>query len=172
VIGDGKRVGQEIYGFLRTAGPCMSPFNAWVFLKGLETLPLRMRAHSEAAHALALWLLDQPRVQKVYYPGLEQHPQHALARAQQYHFGGVVSFDVSGGREHAWRVIDNTRMLSITANLGDVKTTITHPASTTHGRLSQEERDRAGIADGLVRLSVGLEDIADIKADLAPMLES
>jgi len=172
VIGDGKRVGQEIYGFLRTAGPCMSPFNAWVFLKGLETLPLRMRAHSEAAHALALWLLEQPRVQKVHYPGLEQHPQHALARAQQYHFGGVVSFDVAGGREHAWRLIDNTRMLSITANLGDVKTTITHPASTTHGRLSQEERDRAGIADGLVRLSVGLEDIADIKADLAPMLES
>jgi O-succinylhomoserine sulfhydrylase len=171
VVGDAERVGKEIYGFLRTAGPSMSPFNAWVFLKGLETLDLRMRAHSESALALARWLDDLSTVTRVYYPGLGRHPQHELAKRQQSNFGGIVSFQLNGGREQAWRLIDNTRMLSITANLGDTKSTITHPASTTHGRLTQQQRDRAGIDDGLVRISVGLEEIADIKADLATVLE-
>lgn len=167
VIGDAQRVGKDVFGFLRTAGPTMSPFNAWVFLKGLETLKLRMRAHSESALHLARWLEEQPLVARVYYPGLPSHPQHELAKSQQTGFGGIVSFEVEGGRETAWRVIDATRLLSITANLGDVKTTITHPATTTHGRLSQQERDAAGIRDGLLRISVGLEEIDDIKADLA-----
>jgi len=166
VVGDGQRVGKELFGFLRTAGPTMSPFNAWVFLKGLETLKIRMRAHCENALQLARWLEQQPAVSRVYYPGLSSHPQHELAAAQQSAFGGIVSFDVYGGREAAWRIIDATRLISITANLGDVKTTITHPATTTHGRLSQAERDKAGIGEGLIRLSVGLEEIADIQADL------
>jgi len=166
VVGDAQRVGKDIYVFLRTAGPTMSPFNAWVFLKGLETLPLRMRAHSESALQLARWLEEQAAVSRVSYPGLPSHPQHALARAQQSGFGGIVSFEVHGGREAAWRIIDATRMISITANLGDAKTTITHPATTTHGRLSQQERDSAGIREGLLRISVGLEEVADIKADL------
>ena len=166
VVGDAQRVGKDIYVFLRTAGPTMSPFNAWVFLKGLETLPLRMRAHSESALQLARWLEEQAAVSRVSYPGLPSHPQHALARAQQSGFGGIVSFEVHGGREAAWRIIDATRMISITANLGDAKTTITHPATTTHGRLSQQERDFAGIREGLLRISVGLEEVADIKADL------
>jgi O-succinylhomoserine sulfhydrylase len=166
VVGDAQRVGKDIFGFLRTAGPTMSPFNAWVFLKGLETLPLRMRAHSENALQLARWLEEQPGVTRVYYPGLPSHPQYELARSQQSGFGGIVSFAVRGGREAAWGLIDSTRLISITANLGDVKTTITHPATTTHGRLSQKERDDAGIRDNLLRLSVGLEDIADIQTDL------
>ncbi len=166
VVGDAQRVGKDIYVFLRTAGPTMSPFNAWVFLKGLETLPLRMRAHSESALQLARWLEEQAAVSRVSYPGLPSHPQHALARTQQSGFGGIVSFEVHGGREAAWRIIDATRMISITANLGDAKTTITHPATTTHGRLSQQERDSAGIREGLLRISVGLEEVADIKADL------
>jgi O-succinylhomoserine sulfhydrylase len=166
VVGDAQRVGKDIFGFLRTAGPTMSPFNAWVFLKGLETLPWRMRAHSENALQLARWLEEQPGVTRVYYPGLLSHPQYELARSQQSGFGGIVSFAVRGGREAAWGVIDSTRLISITANLGDVKTTITHPATTTHGRLSQKERDDAGIRDNLLRLSVGLEDIADIQTDL------
>ncbi|MDH4276275.1 MAG: O-succinylhomoserine sulfhydrylase [Gammaproteobacteria bacterium] len=167
VVGDATLVGKDVYGFLRTAGPSMSPFNAWVFTKGLETLRLRMLAHSAAAQALAEWLMEQPSVTHVYYPGLAHHPQHALAKAQQKAFGGVLSFEVRGGKDAAWRVIDNTRMLSITANLGDVKSTITHPATTTHGRLTPEARMEAGISDGLLRIAVGLEDLADIKVDLA-----
>ncbi|MFG0807429.1 O-succinylhomoserine sulfhydrylase [Pseudomonas fluvialis] len=158
---------KEVVGFLRTAGPTLSPFNAWVFLKGLETLRLRMQAHCAAAQQLAEWLEQQPQVEHVYYAGLPSHPQHALACRQQTGFGAVVSFEVRGGKAAAWRCVDATRMISITANLGDSKTTITHPASTTHGRLSPEDRQRAGISDGLLRIAVGLEDIADIKADLA-----
>ena len=166
VVGDQQRVGVDIYGFLRTAGPTMSPFNAWVFLKGLETLQLRMRAHSAAALQLAQWLETQPAVARVYYPGLPSHPQHELAQRQQSGFGGIVAFELRGGRQAAWRLIDHTRLISITANLGDAKTTITHPATTTHGRLTPAERERAGIGEGLVRISVGLEDVADVQADL------
>jgi O-succinylhomoserine sulfhydrylase len=158
---------KEVVGFLRTAGPTLSPFNAWVFLKGLETLRLRMQAHCASAQALAEWLEQQPGVVKVYYAGLPSHPQHQLARRQQSGFGAVVSFEVSGGKEAAWRFIDATRMISITANLGDTKTTITHPGTTTHGRLSSEDRAAAGIRDSLIRIAVGLEDLADLKADLA-----
>ncbi|MDX1799735.1 MAG: O-succinylhomoserine sulfhydrylase [Marinobacter sp.] len=157
---------QEVYGFLRSAGPTMSPFNAWVFLKGLETLPIRMRAHCENALELARWLQQQPQVEQVFYAGLESHPQHQLASRQQSGFGGVLSFTVKGGKEDAWAFIDGTRMISITANLGDVKTTITHPGSTTHGRLSPEDKAGAGITDNLIRLSVGIEAIEDLKADL------
>jgi O-succinylhomoserine sulfhydrylase len=166
VVGDKKIVGEEVYGFLRTAGPSMSPFNAWVFLKGLETLAIRMKAHCESAQQLAEFLEAHPTVTKVHYPGLTSHAQHTLAASQQSGFGGVLSFEVKGGKEAAWRVIDATRLLSITANLGDSKSTITHPATTTHGRLTDEERQQAGISDGLVRISVGLENIEDIKADL------
>ncbi len=166
IVGDQERVGTEIYGFLRTAGPTMSPFNAWIFTKGLETLGLRMKAHSENAQALAEWLELQPRVTRVYYPGLVSHPQHELATRQQTGYGGILSFEVEGDREQAWRVIDATRMLSITANLGDTKTTITHPASTTHGRLTEEQRLDAGINQCLIRIAVGLEDLDDIKADI------
>jgi O-succinylhomoserine sulfhydrylase len=167
VVGNKELVGREVFGFLRTCGPSMSPFNAWVFLKGLETLALRMQAHSANALAIARWLEQQPRVTRVHYPGLESHPQHALARAQQSGFGGIVAFEVAGGREAAWRVVDATQVFSITANLGDTKSTITHPATTTHGRLTAEQRAEAGIGDGLIRLSVGLEDGADLKRDLA-----
>ena len=166
VVGDAETLDKAIFPFLRTAGPTMSPFNAWVFVKGLETLNLRMRAHSEQAAALARWLSDHAGVEHVHYCGLPDHPQHQLAARQQSAFGGIVSFEVPGGREAAWRVIDATRMLSITANLGDVRSTITHPASTTHGRLSPEQRDAMGIREGLVRISVGLEDLADIQTDL------
>lgn len=166
VVGDRQRVGVDIYGFLRTAGPTMSPFNAWVFLKGLETLHLRMRACSESALRLAGWLETQPAVERVYYPGLSSHPQHELAKRQQSGFGGIVSFELRGGREAAWALIDRTRLISITANLGDAKTTITHPATTTHGRLTPQERERAGIGEGLVRISAGLEDVTDIQNDL------
>jgi len=167
VIGDRKLVGEEVFGALRTAGPTMSPFNAWVFLKGLETLELRVLAHAHNAQALADWLQGQPDVSKVFYPGLDAHPQHYLVGTQQRTGGGIVAFEVRGGREAAWRVIDATRLLSITANLGDTKTTITHPATTTHGRLTDEERELAGISESLIRIAVGLEAIADIKADLA-----
>jgi O-succinylhomoserine sulfhydrylase len=167
VVGDRERVGKEVFGFLRTCGPSMSPFNAWVFLKGLETLGLRMRAHSEQAMELATWLEGQPAVEKVYYPGLASHPQHELARRQQSGFGGLLSFEVKGGREAAWRVVDATRVMSITANLGDTKTTITHPATTTHGRLTDEQRAEAGIDEGLLRVAVGLESVRDLRNDLA-----
>jgi O-succinylhomoserine sulfhydrylase len=172
VIGDRKLVGEEVFGVLRTAGPTMSPFNAWIFLKGLETLELRMLAHSRNAQAIAEWLREQPAVARVHYPGLESHPQHHLVRTQQRTGGGIVAFDVRGGRDAAWRVVDSTRMLSITANLGDTKTTITHPATTTHGRLTEEERETAGIGDGLLRVAVGLEDVEDIKNDLRLGLET
>jgi O-succinylhomoserine sulfhydrylase len=172
VVGDHKLVGEGVFGVLRTAGPTMSPFNAWVFLKGLETLELRMLAHARSAGQLADWLLTQPAVERVYYPGLPDHPQHHLVGAQQRTGGGIVAFDVRGGRAGAWGLIDSTRLLSITANLGDAKTTITHPATTTHGRLTPEERTAVGIGEGLVRVAVGLEDIADIQADLAPGLEA
>jgi O-succinylhomoserine sulfhydrylase len=166
VVGTRELVGKDVYGFMRTAGPCMSPFNAWVFLKGLETLELRMRAHSAAALDIASWLERQRGVTRVYYAGLPSHPQHALARAQQSAFGGIVSFEVAGEQAAAWRFIDATRLLSITANLGDAKSTITHPATTTHGRITAAERERAGINAGLIRISVGLEDVNDLKADI------
>jgi O-succinylhomoserine sulfhydrylase len=162
---------KHIYPYLRTGGSTMSPFNAWVFLSGLETLAVRMKAHCDNAFELAKWLEQQPAVAKVHYPGLASHAQHELAKRQQAHFGAVVSFELNGGKDQAWRLIDSTQMLSITANLGDVKTTITHPASTTHGRLTPEVRAVAGIKDGLVRVSVGLENIDDIKNDLSRGLE-
>ncbi|HEB96674.1 MAG TPA: O-succinylhomoserine sulfhydrylase [Sedimenticola thiotaurini] len=170
VVGDAQRVGEEVFGVLRTAGPSMSPFNAWVFLKGLETLALRMRAHSDNALALARWLQRQPAVEQVFHPGLEEHPQYRLAQRQQSAGGGILSFRVKGGQPAAWRLIDATRLLSITANLGDTKSTITHPATTTHGRLSEEEKAASGIAPGLIRIAVGLEEVKDIQADLAPTL--
>jgi len=166
VVGDAEHVGKEVYGFLRTAGPSMSPFNAWVFLKGLETLSLRMRAHSDSALVLAQWLEQQPAVARVYHPGLASHPQHALAGRQQSGYGGIVSFELKGGQPAAWSLIDAVRVFSITANLGDAKSTITHPASTTHGRLTPEQRADAGIANGLVRLAVGLESVDDLQRDL------
>lgn len=170
VIGPDKLM-EEVYGFLRSAGPTLSPFNAWVFLKGLETLPIRMRAHCANALELAQWLEQHPSIERVFYAGLESHPQHALAARQQKGFGGVVSFQVKGGREAAWQVIDATQIISITANLGDVKTTITHPATTTHGRLSPEDKEQAGITENLIRVSVGLEDIDDLKTDLSRGLD-
>jgi O-succinylhomoserine sulfhydrylase len=162
----------EGLGFLRSAGPTLSPFNAWVFTKGLETLRLRMEAHSAGALALAQWLREQPAVERVFYAGLPDHPGHELAKRQQRAFGGVLAFRVRGGREAAWSVIDAARILSLTANLGDAKSTIVHPATTTHGRLTAEERTRAGITDNLIRVAVGLEDIGDIKADLARGLDA
>ena len=167
VVGSAEQVGEEIYGVLRTGGATMSPFNAWVFLKGLETLQLRMRAHSQNAQALANWLETFPAVERVHYPGLESHPQHDLAARQQKAAGGICSFEIKGGQAAAWKLIDSLELLSITANLGDTKTTITHPASTTHGRLTPEEKAAAGIGDGLLRIAVGLEDFSDIQADLA-----
>jgi O-succinylhomoserine sulfhydrylase len=166
VIGSEALVGGDVFGFLRTAGPTMSPFNAWVFLKGLETLDLRMKAHSDNAQTLATWLEARPGVKRVYFPGLPSHPQHALAARQQKAPGGLLSFDVAGGREQAWRFIDATELVSKTANLGDTKTMITHPASTTHGRMPPDARAAAGIGEGLIRIAVGLEDIEDIKRDL------
>ena len=161
----------EVYGFLRTAGPTLSAFNAWVFTKSLETLNIRMQAHSSNAMLLATWLEKQKKVTKVYYPGLESHPQYALAKTQQSSPGGVLSFEVKGGMSEAWSLIDSTKLLSITANLGDVKTTITHPTTTTHSRLSDQERIEVGINDNLVRIAVGLEDIDDIIGDLNYLLK-
>lgn len=166
VVGSNEIMENQIYPYLRTGGATMSPFNAWVFLAGLETLNLRMRAHCDNALALAHWLETQDAVEKVHYPGLTSHAQHELAGNQQSHYGGVVSFELRGGRERAWHLIDSTQMLSITANLGDVKTTITHPATTTHGRLAPEVRLASGIKESLLRISVGLESLDDIKKDL------
>jgi O-succinylhomoserine sulfhydrylase len=166
VLGSRKNM-EGVYQFLRTAGPTMSAFNAWVFLKGLETLKIRMDAHSANALAVAQWLEAQTNVARVLYPGLPSHPQHALAMKQQKTGGGIVSFEVKGGREAAWRVIDNTRMVSITANLGDTKTTLTHPATTTHARITPEARAAAGITEGMLRIAVGLESVIDIQNDLA-----
>ena len=166
VIASDEIIEKHIYPYLRTGGATMSPFNAWVFLSGLETLAIRMKAHCDNAFELAKWLEQQSNVAKVHYPGLAFHAQHDLAKKQQSRFGGIVSFELEAGKDHAWKLIDSTQMISITANLGDVKTTITHPATTTHGRLSPEARAKAGIKDGLVRISVGLEAIEDIKNDL------
>ena len=166
VIASDEIIEKYIYPYLRTGGATMSPFNAWVFLTGLETLSIRMKAHCDNAFELAKWLEQQPNITKVHYPGLPSHAQHELAKRQQSQYGGIVSFELKGGKEQAWKLIDATEMISITANLGDVKTTITHPATTTHGRLTPEARTVAGIKDSLVRISVGLETIADIKNDL------
>jgi len=166
VVASDEVIEKNIYPYLRTGGATMSPFNAWVFLSGLETLAVRMKAHCDNAFELAQWLDKQQGIAKVHYPGLASHAQHELAKQQQSHFGGVVSFEMAGGKDHAWRLIDATKMLSITANLGDVKTTITHPSTTTHGRLSPEVRAEVGIKDSLVRISVGLENVEDIKKDL------
>ncbi|MEW8585509.1 MAG: PLP-dependent transferase, partial [Candidatus Thiodiazotropha sp.] len=172
VVGNKELVGEEVFGVLRTTGPTMSPFNAWVFLKGLETLELRMLAHSRNAQTLAEWLEQQPQIERVNFPGLVSHPQHELAMRQQRAPGSIISFTLKGGQPAAWTLIDATRILSITANLGDTKTTITHPATTTHGRLTPEERAQAGIGNGLVRVAVGLENIEDIRNDLARGLEA
>ena len=156
----------EIRSFCRATGPTLSAFNAWVMLKGLETLSLRMKAHCDNAIKLAEWLQNQGFVQKVHYLGLQSHPHHDIAKAQQSGYGGIVSFEVKGGKKEAFRIINNTKMISITANLGDTKSTITHPATTTHNRLTEDERRKSNISDNLVRISVGLEDITDIIADL------
>ena len=171
VLGSRKNM-EGVYQFLRTAGPTMSAFNAWIFLKGLETLKIRMDAHSANSLAVAQWLEAQPNVARVFYPGLPSHPQHQLALQQQKTGGGIVSFEVKGGREAAWRLIDSTRLVSITANLGDTKTTLTHPATTTHGRITPEARAAAGITEGLLRIAVGLEAVSDIQNDLARGLGS
>lgn len=158
---------QGVFGFLRTAGPSLSPFNAWVILKGMETLKIRMEAHSANALKIARWLEAQPAVARVHYPGLPSHPQYKLAKRQQKTGGGIVSFEMKNGKDAAWRVVDSVRLISITANLGDTKSTLTHPATTTHARISQESRDAAGITEGLLRIAVGLEAVEDLKADLA-----
>lgn len=166
VVGSKELVGTEVYGFQRTCGPAMSPFNAWVALKGLETLELRMEAHSKRALQLAQWLESHDKVRKVYYTDLESHPQYALAQKQQRAGGGVLSFELDGQQKEAWRFCDATQLVSVTANLGDTKTILTHPATTTHGRVSPEVRAVAGITDGLLRVAVGLEDVEDLKTDL------
>ncbi|PHR47810.1 O-succinylhomoserine sulfhydrylase [Cycloclasticus sp.] len=172
VVGNNALIEEKIYPILRTAGHTMSPFNAWVFHKGLETLSLRMEKHCSNALIVARWLEQQSNVEKVYYTGLANHPQHELAKQQQSGFGGIVSFEVKGGKNNAWKVIDMTQMISITANLGDVKSMITHPSTTTHGRLTEDERNKAGITDTLIRLGVGLENAGDITADLHRGLSS
>tara|TARA_B100000029_G_scaffold505170_1_gene585417 strand:+ start:2391 stop:3659 length:1269 start_codon:yes stop_codon:yes gene_type:complete len=167
VVTSNEEIYQKIFKMLRITGPAMSPFNAWVFHKGLETLPIRMQLHSDNAEKLAKWLLTQPDVDRVYYPGLTDHPGHVLAKTQQEGFGGILSFEVKGGRTEAWQVIDRTSLISITANLGDVKTTITHPASTTHAHITTEQRAAAGIKENLIRIAAGLEAVADIIDDLS-----
>jgi O-succinylhomoserine sulfhydrylase len=161
-----KKLTDEVFKFLRTAGPTLSAFNAWVLLKGMETLKIRMQAQSANALELASWLEAHPKVARVFYPGLPSHPQYALACKQQQSGGAIVSFELKGGRGEAWQVVDACRLLSITANLGDTKTTLTHPASTTHGRITPEARSAAGIGEGLLRIAVGLEAVADLQADL------
>ena len=182
ICGSKKIIDEQLIPVMRSAGMSLSPFNAWVVLKGLETLSIRMQAQSANALALASWLEAQPRVARVYYPGLESHPQHALAMRQQrlngHGCGGaVVAFELRGAdaeqaRKNAFHVIDSTRICSITSNLGDTKTTVTHPATTSHGRLTEAQRQSAGISQGLIRLAVGLEYIDDLKADLALGLDS
>lgn len=169
IVGN-KADGEALFAFMRSAGPCLSPFNAWIFIKGLETLTLRMAAHCTNALTIAQWLSAHPKVSKVYYAGLKSHPQHALAKKQSSGFGGIVSFDLKGGKAAAFRVINRVELHSITANLGDARSTITHPASTTHYRMGAEARQLAGIGEGLVRLSVGLEDADDLIADLKQAL--
>jgi O-succinylhomoserine sulfhydrylase len=176
LVGRADFVREVLVPTLRTTGPSLSPFNAWVLLKGLETLPLRLKAQSASALHLARWLQQQPAVARVLYTGLESHPQHALARRQQSGFGAVVGFELKAAqaeaRQRAWRLIDAVRLLSITANLGDTRSTITHPASTTHGRLTEEMRQRAGVGESLVRIAVGLEDVEDLQQDLQRGLEA
>ena len=177
ILGRRAFIREAILPVLRTAGPSLSPFNAWVLLKGLETLPIRLRAQSQAATELARWLAEQPNVARIFFPGLPSHPQFELARRQQSGPGAVIAFELRGEtasaqRERAWRVVDNVKLMSITANLGDTRTTITHPASTTHGRLTPEARERAGIHEGLLRIAVGLESVADLRHDLAHALAS
>lgn len=167
ILGNNPEREEAIRKFVRTTGPTMSPFNAWVFAKGLEILSLRMKGHCENAQKVAEFLAAQPNVSKVYYPGLSTHPQHELAKAQQSGFGAIVSFEVEGGREAAWKIINNTQLISITANLGDTRSTITHPATTTHGRVSAEDKEKAGVTEGLIRVAVGLEDVNDIIKDIA-----
>lgn len=169
VVGSSQLI-ERLTAFMRSAGPCMSPFNAWVFIKGLETLSLRMFRHSENAATLADWLESHPGIARVYYPGLTSHPDRQLALKQQRAAGGMLSFEVHGGKDAAWRCIDAVNLCSITGNLGDARTTITHPATTTHGRISAEDRQASGISDSLIRIAVGLEDIADIKKDLEQAL--
>ncbi len=166
IVGGAELLDDKVFPFLRSAGPSMAPFNAWVFLKGLETLALRMERHSQSALAVAQWLEEQPQVRRVFYPGLPSHAQFDLARTQQRGAGGIVSFEVSG-REQAWHIVDHLRLFSITANLGDAKSIVTHPATTTHGRLRPEERAEMGVSEGLLRLSVGLEHADDLIADLS-----
>ena len=161
-----KKLTEEVFKYLRTAGPTLSAFNAWVLLKGLETLKLRVEAQSANAAQLAAWLEAHPKVARVFYPGLPSHPQYELAQRQQKSGGAIVAFEVKGAREQAWQVVDNCQLLSITANLGDTKTTITHPASTTHGRITPEARAAAGISEGLLRIAAGLEAVVDLQADL------
>lgn len=163
---------EEVHGFLRSGGPTMSPFNAWVFLKGLETLSLRMKAHSDGALAVAKWLEGQAQVERVFYSGLSSHADYVLAKRQQTAGSGVLSFRIKGDRAAAWRFINGVEFISITANLGDAKSTITHPATTTHGRLSDDDRLRSGITDNLIRVSVGLENIEDIVNDLEKGLKA
>ena len=172
IVVNDKEIADALYKVMRTSGATLSPFNAWVLFTALETLSVRMRQHNTNANQIATWLESQPTVSRAYYPGLESHPDHKLASQQQSGYGGVVSFEIRGNREDAWRLIDNTEWISITANLGDTKTTITHPASTTHCRITQRERDQAGISDSLIRLSIGLEDVADIKQDIANGLQA
>ena len=161
-----RKLTEEVFKYLRTAGPTLSAFNAWVLLKGLETLKIRVEAQAANAARLAAWLEAHPKVARVFYPGLPSHPQYALAQQQQKSGGAIVSFEVKGGRDQAWAVVDNCHLLSITANLGDTKTTITHPATTTHGRITPEARAAAGISDGLLRIAVGLEAVEDLQMDL------
>jgi O-succinylhomoserine sulfhydrylase len=177
ILGSRRFIREQVLPVLRTTGPSLSPFNAWVLLKGLETLSVRMRAQCSAALELAQWLEGQSGITRVHFPGLASHPQAALCARQQSMPGAVIGFEVEGGspaaaRERAWAVIDRVRLMSITANLGDTRTTITHPATTTHGRISAEARERAGIGEGLIRVAVGLESVADLKRDLAQALGS
>ena len=167
VLANNNLIKEKLFPFLRSAGPTMSPFNAWVFLKGLETLEIRMQRHSESALEVAQWLEEQVQVNKVYYPGLKSHPQHELADKQQQGWGGVLSFEIAGGRSRAWEIVDKLKRFSITANLGDSRSIVTHPASTTHSRISAEERQLVGVSEGLLRLSIGLEAPKDLIEDLA-----
>ena len=166
IVGDAEFVDETVFSFIRTAGPSMSPFNAWVFLKGLETLSLRVNQACDNAAALAQWLDDRPEVERVFYPGLESHPQYELATRQQSRAGAIVSFSVAGGQDTAWRLINDTELFSITANLGDTRSTITHPYTTTHARWSAEDKLDVGITPSLIRLAVGLEDVQDLIEDI------
>jgi len=170
IVGKEELLGDKVFDFLHSAGPSMSSFNAWVFLKGLETLNVRMRVHCENAQRIADWLNNQKSIEKVYYPGLENHPQHELAKSQQSGFGGIISFVVKGGRSAAWKLIDATNIYSITANLGDTKSTIVHPTTTTHHKLTDEQRLETDIVEGLIRISVGFEDANDLIEDLEKAL--